>query len=522
MLNAKIVAALAAAVLGISTGCFAATWTGASAFPVTANNNWSNPFNWAGNSTPLSSPATDIIFGQSNRLNPIQDLGNDFVIHNLVFDAPGYQLVGSSIAPAFIFSGTNAIISNNISLPGNMAFAGEGSATLNGVLSGVGSLIMNSQGQLTLGASNTFTGTTQINSGQVVIGVPDALAKSTIVINSNNGLKLNNHEFPTIGGLSGAGSLYLGDAFPTQDPAALLVGGNNASTTYSGTITTGGVRWIDKQGTGTLTLSGFGSSFYMIRMTNGAVILDGGSIAAALELGDFGNSTPLTIQNGAVIDSRGQQINGIMGNSTIRVTGAGTIWRAGDTRLAFAQGTSGNAIIENGATVTDSTKFIVGQGGPASLLLQSGATITTQVGAIGQNNPAVATATVTGVGSIWTNSTSLSLGGIPPGIIGGTGTLNINNGGQVISNGQTIFYTAPSAIKVNGGALITGSLVSSPGIGSIDLVDPIGGTALTINGASGTQTYSGAITGTGSIVKNGGAPPNPKRHPTFPPPPTVK
>src|SRR4051812_39955183 len=505
MLNAKIVAALAAAVLGISTRCLAATWTGASAFPVPANNNWSNPFNWAGASIPTSSPATDVIFGNSPRLSPIQDMGDNFLIRNLVFDAPGYNLTGFSIAPAFIFSGSNAIISNNISLPGNMTFAGEGSATLNGILSGSGGLIMNSQGQLTLGASNTFTGTTQINSGQIVIGVPDALAKNTIVINSNNGLKLNNHEFPTIGGLSGAGSLYLGDAFPTQDPAALLVGGNNSSTTYSGTITTGGVRWIDKQGTGTLTLTGSGSSFYMIRITNGSVILDGGSVTAAIELGDFGNSTPLTIQNGAVVDSRGQQINGIMGNSTVRVTGAGTIWRAGDTRLAFAQGTSGNAIFENGATVTDSTKFIVGQGGPASLLLQSGATITTQVGAIGQNNPAVATATVTGVGSTWTNSTSLSLGGIPPGITGGIGTLNINNGGQVISSGQTILYTAPSAIKVNGGTLVTGSLVSSAGIGSIDLVDPAGGVALTINGASGTQTYGGAITGTGSLVKSGGS-----------------
>ena len=105
-------------------------------------------------------------------------MGNDFLIHNLVFDIPGYSLSGFSIAPAFIFSGSNAIISNNISLPGNMTFAGEGSATLGGVLSGSGGLIMNSQGQLTLGASNTFTGTTQINSGQVVLGVPDALASA--------------------------------------------------------------------------------------------------------------------------------------------------------------------------------------------------------------------------------------------------------------------------------------------------------------------------------------------------------
>src|SRR5689334_21785005 len=105
MLRAKIGTALAAAVLGISTGCFADTWTGASAAPFPANNNWSNLFNWASTSPPTSSPATDIIFGNSPRKTPNQDLGNDFLIHNLVFDAPGYQLVGASIAPAFIFSG---------------------------------------------------------------------------------------------------------------------------------------------------------------------------------------------------------------------------------------------------------------------------------------------------------------------------------------------------------------------------------------------------------------------------------
>src|SRR6185295_8198897 len=154
MLKKRIPAAFAAAVLSISTVSSAATWTGASAPPFTANNNWSNSFNWAGFSIPSSSPATDINFVQSNRLTPFQDLGDNFVIHNLVFDYPGYHLIGSSIAPAFIFSGSDALISNNISLPGNMTFAGEGSATLGGILSGPGGLIMNSQGQLVLGASN--------------------------------------------------------------------------------------------------------------------------------------------------------------------------------------------------------------------------------------------------------------------------------------------------------------------------------------------------------------------------------
>jgi fibronectin-binding autotransporter adhesin len=510
MFSRKIIAAAFAVAFSISSACFAATWTGASAFPFPANNNWSNSFNWLGSSIPNSSPATDVIFGQSPRLSPIQDLGDNFVIHNLVFDYPGFQLSGASIAPAFIFSGSNATIANSISMPGNMTFAGEGSATLNGVLSGAGGLIMNSQGQLTLGALNTYTGTTQINSGQVVIGQPDSLAKSTVIINSNNGLNLNNHEFPNIGGLAGSGNLYLGDPFPTFDPAALQVGGNNSSTTYSGTITTGGLRWINKLGTGTLTLTGSNSACYMIYLSEGGVVLSGGSLNGFLQMGGTGNNTSMTIQNGAVVDSRGGDINYVVGNSTLRVSGPGTIWRAGDTRLAFSQGTSGNAIIENGATVTDSSKFIVGQGGPATLLLQSGATITTAQGVIGQNvisgnNVAIGNATVTGNGTAWTNTTSLNLGGLQAGITGGTGILNINSGAAVVSNGPTNLWSAPSTIKVNGGTLTTASLVSSSGMGSIDLIDPIAASALNIYGASGTVTYSGAITGTGGILKTGGS-----------------
>jgi autotransporter-associated beta strand protein/T5SS/PEP-CTERM-associated repeat protein len=482
------------------------TWTGNSGGPFPANNNWSNAFNWQPIGFPLSDTTTDLIFGPTSRLTTNQDLANPFVAHNLVFNVPGYHLTGLPIAPSFIFNDTNSLlISNNIPLTGTMTFGGEGSATLDGIISGSGNLVMNAQGTLTLNATNTFTGTTQINGGQVKLGSYDALAKSTVVINTNNGLNLNNHEFPVIGGLAGSGNLYLGDAFP--DSAALFVGGNNASTTFGGTITGGYPRWLQKTGTGTLTLTGSGSSFYTILIDNGGVVLSGGSFSGYVKAGYVSNSptpTTLTIQNGAVVDSRGVDQNYVISNSLLKVSGPSTIWRAGDFRLAFFQNTfGGNAIIENGATVTDSTKFIVGQGGPSTLLLQTGATITTDLGVIGQNQGAIATATVTGAGSVWTNG-NLHLGGIPSGFTGGTGTLIINNSGAVVTTGATNFLSAPSAIKVNGGSLTTGSLASAAAIGSIDLTDPVGG-ALTINGATGNATYGGAISGNGGIVKSGGS-----------------
>jgi len=74
-------------------------------------------------------------------------------------------------------------------------------------------------------------------------------------------------------------------------------------------------------------------------------------------------------------------------------------------------------------------------------------------GVIGQNvvsptSVAVGTATVTGNGSTWTNTGNLNLGGLQAGVAGGTGILNINSGGTVVSNGATNFWSTPSTITL--------------------------------------------------------------------------
>src|SRR5205823_14698680 len=114
MSNPKISLAAFAAAVQISSAAFAATWTGASnGFPFPPNNNWSNPGNWAGLAIPASSGGTDVIFGQSSRLSPLQDLGDGFVIHNLVFTTAGYNLSGFSIAPPAIFNDAPSLLLPN-------------------------------------------------------------------------------------------------------------------------------------------------------------------------------------------------------------------------------------------------------------------------------------------------------------------------------------------------------------------------------------------------------------------------
>ncbi len=122
-----------------------------------------------------------------------------------------------------------------------------------GTMSGAGALIKIGSGTLTLNGANTFSGNTTISAGAVQFGNAEALQNSTVVENVNNGLKFPSSAATfTIGGLSGVGGFSL-------LTSALIVGGNNASTFYSGVISdTSSLNFgsIGKNGTGTLTLAG--------------------------------------------------------------------------------------------------------------------------------------------------------------------------------------------------------------------------------------------------------------------------
>src|SRR5216110_2589878 len=66
------------------------TWTGASGppGPFAFNNSWSNAGNWSGFAIPASSNVTDIVFGATNLSVPLQDLGDEFLVHSLTFNSP--------------------------------------------------------------------------------------------------------------------------------------------------------------------------------------------------------------------------------------------------------------------------------------------------------------------------------------------------------------------------------------------------------------------------------------------------
>ena len=109
---------------------------------------------------------------------------------------------------------------------------------------------------LTLTGSNSFSGVTDISQGVLQLANSAALVNSTVAINADNGLQFS----PGIGtyclgGLSGGNLLQLADT--AGNAIGLVVGGNGASTTFSGQI--GGSGSLTKTGAGTLVLSGWNS-----------------------------------------------------------------------------------------------------------------------------------------------------------------------------------------------------------------------------------------------------------------------
>jgi len=499
-------AAIAAALALLATPALAATvtWTGAGLCLPT---NWSTNNCWVGG---VPTTGDDVVLAQSGGVGPV-NYNLNVTLQSLTLNTPTFGGSNYTIANTgggilglqsggFITDNSTSIvgtINTGITLNGPATFTLSAGAT--GLVFGVKAItgtapltLVNNSGNdaLQLNFANTYTGATTINgTGRVYLSVNGAIPTGSAL--TVNGSALFNAG-STIGSLAGGGNVLL------NGNNTLTVGGDNSSTTFSGVYQdVNGSAALTKTGSGTFTLSGVntytgGSTVSgglvnfsaLSNLGSGNVTLNGGGLQWAT-----GTTTDISPRlnalgaGGATFDTNGNSVtfaSALTGIGALTKTGTGTLTLSGAN--TYSGGTTINAgalsgnttslqgAITNNAMVTFDQAVngtyagvMSGTGG----LVKSGAGILTLSGA-----------------NTYTGGTTVNAGTLRAGAANAFGS----GGAPSVASGATL--------DLNGFNQTLGSLT---GAGNIAL-----GTAmLTVGGDNADSTFSGVISGTGGLIKNG-------------------
>jgi fibronectin-binding autotransporter adhesin len=332
--------------------------------------------------------------------------------------------IGSDAGTLNLTSGT-AISGSGAAL----TLAGAGNGVVNsGIATGTGTLTKSGTGTWTLNGANTFTGATTIAGGTLTVGAASSLATSSGV-NLTSGTSVldvsaANQVIQDLAGVAGSTVNVGGNT--------LSVGSAN-STTYAGTIigTNGN---LNKQGTGSLTLTGTNTYTGLTTMSGGKLIV----AAVNTNLG-AGN---LVFAGGELVTTT---TSATAKNASLQA-GTDTIAAANSTTATYSGTISGPGTLTIGDGINNGTVLLTGNNTYSNAHIVSG---TTQVGS----------ATALGVGDVTLSGGVLTVG---------NGQNQINVAGNYTQTGGTLVLnlsgTAPGAnpgyqfLNVTGTAALGGGL----------------------------------------------------------------
>jgi fibronectin-binding autotransporter adhesin len=249
--------------------------------------------------------------------------------------------------------GTGSIASPTIVNNSALLVDRTGSLTLSSNMSGTGTLTKNGSGTLVLTGSNTYSGGTTLNAGNLTLQSSNALGTATLTQSSGSSLLT----IDTTGTLTNTMSLY--NVLTLQ--SATLSGAitvNNATfdvddgdtLTLSGGV--GGTGGVTKNGTGNLVLSG--SNTY-----SGATIVNAGVLEAA-NANALGSTTGVTVNGGSLLVSADDAINSLGVTLNKAIVGDAS---AAQAALAF-DGVYSNTSGQAGAlTLSQNSIIDLGTGG---------------------------------------------------------------------------------------------------------------------------------------------------------------
>jgi fibronectin-binding autotransporter adhesin len=394
--------------------------------------------------------------------------------------------------------------------------------TFSGVIGTTVNLEKVGTGSLTLSGTNTHTGTTTLSAGTLNLSNSLALQNSTLAYSAGTLVldqSVGSNAF-TFGGLSGTSAIALQNNAGSPAAVALTVGGNNATTAYSGNLSGGGS--LTKNGTGALTLSGTstyagtttvngGTLEFVNRATlynavtgnwtaanltvaSGATAAFGVGGAGEFDATDIGNLIALTNVADGVPATQGFTNGSRIGFDTTNAAGgvftyanAITDHVAGATTdtLGLAKLGTGTLTLTGTNTYTGTTTIAGGTLELSSAANQSLGGIISGAGAL----------TKSGAGTLTLNAANTYTGGIT---ING-GTLAVGASGTVGGNTNTITVGAGNSVTLD--LLGTANKTVTSGIITINT-----GSQLTIArsgfiaGTQASTTFSGALSGAGSLV----------------------
>ena len=338
-----------------------------------------------------------------------------------------------------------------------------------GIEGGKLSVVKTGSGALTLSAANTYTGSTTINAGTLI--VTGSLSDSTVVTLSTSGAVYQVDVNDTIAGLAGVSGTTVSTS--TAGLKTLVVN-QSGNSTFDGVIANGsGSLALLKTGSGTLTLSG--ANTY-----TGATTISGGTLSVS-SLANGGASSGIGASSNAAA-------NLILDSGTLKYTGA-----AASTDRLFNLTDSGGSIDASGSgalswTNTGSLAYTGTSTRTLTLMGSMGGVLASVVA----NNTGATGVTKSGTGS-WTLSGTNTYTGVTT-ISGGTLSVSSLANGNFNSNIGASSNNASNLVLDGGTLRYTGAAVSTNRLftlGSSGFIDASGSGIL-----SWTNTGSLAYTGT--------------------------
>jgi outer membrane autotransporter protein len=286
---------------------------------------------------------------------------------------------------------------------------GVGTATVSGTgteWTNTGAFVIGRDGSGTM----TLTNGAAVYSGAVTVGAENF---STGNLTVSNGGYWNSTGAMTVG-LNGQGTMLV-------DNGVLLTNGGKIGIGFGGTgtvVLSNAGAW--NAGSGTITVGGPGGSGSLT--TNGGALLAQKLALAAVGPGSSANVAINAQSDVQIVD-------------TVQI-GSGT----GSSGAMTVSGT--------GAFLTVGGQFGVGHAGDGTLLIENGGkTVVNNVVRIGFGSDATGAVTVTGAGSVLETNNSVRVG------FEGNGSLTVENGGHILSNGAIL----AQGVGSTGTVLVTGS-----------------------------------------------------------------